>query len=189
VEGRRGLVLAVSTKTVLAAIVLASLFAPDLRDFSARGIAGRAAASVLAIAVVPVWWWVSGRRRGVGYPFAIDALLPVPLIVDYLGKAFDPGDVAWSGRGTHALDFAVLATVVVLALVSTDVAPWVLAALTVGACATAAIVWELLEYASFEREETVELYGGSLEDLAIALAVSVLVASVAYITRRFARER
>lgn len=167
--------LSIAAKAALAALALTSV-TTGLIEFSQRGTIGRAIASLVAIGAVPAWWALRGRAAGSDYPAAVDVLLPLPLLVDYAARALDAG---WSGWDPlqHALDFAVLGAVVLLVLRRLGVGGWTAAGLVVGAGATAAVLWELLEYAAFLSGGADGAYVAAMQDLAVALAATAAVAA------------
>jgi hypothetical protein len=166
----------VAVKVALAATLLAMLAAPGLREFSARGVAGRVAAAIVALVVVPAWWVSWGRRRSRhGYPFALDAVLALPFLIELWARPAGVPELAGGGQVRHAVNFALLATAVALVLARLELPPRRAAALVLAGCAAAAVLWELLEDLTFAS-------GGalwntdSLADVALALAAAAGVA-------------
>jgi hypothetical protein len=156
---------------------VAAALAPGLREYSDRGVAGRFAAAVVALAAIPAWWWLLGRRRTRhGYPYALDAVLALPFLLELWGNAAGAGGLAAGGAAGHAADFLLLATALALGLARLELAPWITAALVAGGGAVGAIAWELLEYLTF-ADPSAERYEGTMEDLALALAASLAVAA------------
>jgi hypothetical protein len=181
-DGRRAVVwLDVCVKAALAATLVALAVEPGLREFSGRGVAGRVTASVVALAAVPAWWLVASRRGSRhGYPFALDAVLAVPFLVDLWGSAAGRGELAGGGSLGHVLDFALLTTAFALGFARLGRGAVATAALALGAAVAAAVLWELLEYATF-AERTAEHVEDSVRDLGLALAASAAVAAVAWL--------
>ena len=183
--GRRiELGLDLAAKGALFALLVVSAVAPDVYNYSERGVIGRAGAAVVALVAVPSWWLVFGRRAKRAYPFLIDALLPVPLIVDYVARALDWSDWAGWDVTVHAAKWAVLALVVSLVLIRLDFSPGVAAALCIGIGASVAIVRELLEYPVFQPEQTTEQYVNTVQDLGVGLGATAAVAAVVLVVRR-----
>jgi hypothetical protein len=148
------------------------------------------AAATAALALVPAWWLLAGRRRGRRYPYALDAVLALPSLLDLWGNAAGADGLAGGGRLGHVADFALLATALALALARTGLGPLATAALVAGGGALGAVAWELLEWATF-AEPSAQRYEGTMEDLALAVAASLAVASLAGVAlaRRRARAR
>jgi hypothetical protein len=168
-----------AVKGALAATLVAAALAPGLREYSDRGVAGRFAAALAALAAVPAWWWLLGRRRSRhGYPYALDAVLALPFLLELWGNAAGAGGLAAGGAAGHVADFLLFATALALGLARLDLGPWVTAALVAGGGAVGAIAWELLEHATFATPSA-DRYEGTMEDLALALAASLAVAAAA----------
>jgi hypothetical protein len=188
-NGRRRAVvwLDVCVKAALVATLVALAFAPGLWVYSDRGVAGRVAASLLALAAVPLWWLLAGRRGSRhGYPFALDAVLAVPFLVDLWGSAAGLEEVAGGGSLGHVLDFALLTTAFALGLARLELGPVPTAALALGAAAVGAVLWELLEYATF-ADRTAGHVEDSVRDVGLAVAASAAAAAVAWLVLARAR--
>ena len=178
-----------ATKGTLTVIIATAVFVPELREFSDRGVAGRAGASILALLILPAWWLLDGRHREIRYPYTIDALLPVPFIVDDLARAGGLDVHGWWGPLAHALNFAILAVVVTVVLARTSLDAFSAAVLCIATGAVGSILWELLEYVTLHRGEARGLYSSSMQDLAVALAATVVVAVAARAARRASGDR
>jgi hypothetical protein len=169
----------VAVKAALAATLVALAFEPGWWVYSEQGVAGRVAASLLALAAVPAWWLLVGRRRSRhGYPFALDAVLALPFLVDLWGSAAGLGELSGGGSLGHVVDFALLTTALALGLARLELGPAATAALALAGAAVGAVLWELLEYATF-AERTVEHVEDSILDLGLALVASAAAAAVA----------
>ena len=64
----------VAVKAATIALLLVALASPDLPQFQGKAFTGRAIAYPIALAVVPVAWWLFGRGR-MPYPVAVDILI------------------------------------------------------------------------------------------------------------------
>jgi hypothetical protein len=180
-NGRRraALWLDVFVKGALAATLVALVLEPGPWAYSDRGVAGRAAASLLALAAVPAWWLLVGRRRSQhGYPFVLDAVLAVPFLVELWVSPAGLGELAGGGSAGHVLDFALLTTAFALGFARLDLGAVATAALALAGAALAAVLWELLEYATFV-DRTAAHVEDSVRDLALALAAAAAAAVVA----------
>jgi hypothetical protein len=178
--GRRAIVwLDVAAKGALAATLVALAAAPGLWVYSDQGVAGRVVASLLALAAIPLWWLLGGRRRSRhGYPFALDAVLALPFLVDLWGSAVGPGELAGGGSLGHVVDFALLTIALALGLARLELGASATAALALAGAALAAVLWELLEYATFAGRSA-EHVEDSVRDLGLALVASAAAAAVA----------
>ena len=161
------------------ALLAMAVFAPDLPQFQGKAFAGRAIAYPIALAVVPIAWWLFGRGR-VPFPVATDILLSSPFLIDMAGNALNLYDtVVWWDDANHLGNWALHTSAIVL-LVRGRLAPSALVAIGVAWAATTAILWELGEYVAFvpNSPEAATAYQDTLGDLALGL-LGGAVASVA----------
>jgi hypothetical protein len=169
----------VCVKVALAASLVAVVAVPGLREFSDRGLAGRVAGSVVALAVVPAWWWLWGRRRSPhGYPFALDGVLALPFLIDLWSKQAGYAELPGWAEVAHALDFALLATAMALVLARLDLGVKTTVALVLCCGIVAAVVWELLEEVTLPSHSGARVEDSVL-DLALAVAASAATAAAA----------
>jgi hypothetical protein len=167
----------VVAKLALAATLVAMLAAPGLREFSARGVAGRVAAAIVALVAVPAWWASWGRRRSRhGYPFVLDALLALPFLIELWARAAGVRGLAGGGAVGHAVDFALLATALALVVARLGLAPAPAAALVLAGGAAAAVLWELLEHLAFASHA--DLWNeDSVADVVVAVGAAACVSA------------
>lgn len=155
-------------------------------QFEGKGFGWRLVGSVVIIAVVPVVWWLAGRRPP--YPYAADALLTAPWLVDVLGNVFDLYDsVSWWDDGNHFVNWALLCSGIGLLVLRARLAPLVSAALVVGIGAFLAIVWELGEYAVFIHDNEDELataYRDTLGDELLGTCGALLAGLAVFLVAR-----
>jgi hypothetical protein len=169
------------------ALLALAILAPDLPQFQGKAFAGRAIAYPIALAVVPIAWWLLGRGR-VPFPVATDILLGLPFLIDMAGNALNLYDtIEWWDDANHLGNWALHTSAIVL-LVRGQLAPVGVAAVGVAWAATAAILWELAEYVAFvpNSPEAATAYQDTLGDLALGL-LGGTVASVA-LAWTFARQ-
>lgn len=183
--GRAALVANVTVKALLAAVIGFAAVQPDLPQFQDKAMLGRGIGYPVAALLVPVIWWLRGRRRP--YPHLIDALLTAPFTIDCLGNAANLYDtVVWWDDANHAANWALLVAAICLALRRAGVTALQCAALGIGFGAVAAILWEAVEYIAFIRF-SVELdtaYTDTLGDMLLGLSGSVVAAVVVLVVSR-----
>ena len=152
---------------------------PDLPQFAGKAMTGRAIGYPLAALVVPVAWWLLGRRRGSPYPYAVDVLVVLPFLIDMAGNAANLYDtVSWWDDVNHLVNWAILVCAFGL-LLRGRLSRIVVAGLAVGFGAVTAVLWEFSEYFTFIRNNESELrtaYTDTLGDLALGLSGSVVAA-------------
>jgi hypothetical protein len=179
VAGKRAFFwLDVGVKVALVGLLAFGAFS-GLEQFEGKAFGWRLLTYPLAALVVPVGWWLAGRRAP--YPYAADILLTLPFLVDVAGNALDLYDsVSWWDDFNHFLNWALLTGGVAALLLRTRVSRLELAALGIGFGAVAAILWELAEYFTFVRgsDEEATAYTDTLGDMTLGL----LGATVAAVT-------
>ena len=187
---RAWLIADVAAKAALLGLLLVAVLLPELPQFEGKAMTGRALAYPLAVAIVPVSWWVVRRRRGrpVAYPWALDLLVTLPFLVDTVGNALDLYDsIEWWDDANHLVNWGLLTAGFGLLLVRLRLAPAVVAGLAVGFGAVTAILWEIGEYFAFIRDspELETAYTDTLGDLALGLSGSAVAAALtAWLLRR-----
>ena len=197
------------TKVALFALLALDVLVPDLRGIKASASAGRLIIYPLGVLVVPIGWLVWGRRHRrreidqriegpSGFPWAADLLISLPWLLDTLGNRFGLFEsISWWDDMMHFLNWLLLTGGMLLAWrpgrrtgqrtgQSTGAAVVVMVALGFGG--TAALVWELLEYASFNRLSNIPgaIYVDTLGDLSLGSLGSLAAALVALTVRRLA---
>lgn len=162
---------------------------PDLPQFHGKAMTGRALTYPIAALVVPVIWFLRGRRGS--YPHDIDILLVLPFLIDTAGNAADLYDaISWWDDLNHLVNWAILVTGFGQFLRRVGTGALEGFGLAVGFGAVTAILWELGEYVTFIRTNTNELstaYTDTLGDLALGLTGSVIAATLFAATRRAPR--
>ena len=137
--------------------------------------------------VVPVIWYLRGQRAP--YPWAADLFVTLACFSDILGNRLDLYDsVAWFDDAIH-LVIGMLITGAYLLISEHDRRALITVERAVAFGLTAALVWELFEYAAFvtRSAELPTAYADTLTDLALGWAGSLLVALVVVAHRTAAR--
>ncbi len=178
-------------KVVLIALLLHAVAFPDLPQYQGKGIVPRLILYPVSIWLVPLVWWLVWRRRDrpMPYPHLIDLLVALPFTIDTGGNALNLYDtIDWWDDLMHFVTW--VPWVVAFGLVIRE-RPHLhradVAAITIGFGAVTHIIWEVVEYLAFIRNNTSELAGAyrdTIGDLVMSLCGSitggVLVATVLF---------
>ena len=168
----------VAVKAATIALLLVALASPDLPQFQGKAFTGRAIAYPIALAVVPVAWWLFGRGR-MPYPVAVDILIGLPFLIDMAGNALDLYDtIDWWDDANHLVNWFLHTAAIGLLLRQTTLPAPARAGIAVGWAATTAILWELAEYVAFVpgSAEASTAYADTLGDLALGLLGGTIAA-------------
>ena len=76
--GRWLLAVDVAIKCSVVALLTWAVLDPELPQFSGKAFTARAFVYPLALAVVPVGWWLALRPRGFAFPVGADILIGLP---------------------------------------------------------------------------------------------------------------
>ena len=164
---------------------------PDLPQFTGKAFIGRAVAYPIALLVLPILWWLFGRRR-IAFPVAADILFGLPFLIDVLGNALNLYDtIWWWDDANHLLNWALQTSAVVLLLRNGGWGYWTRVALAFGWAATTAVLWEFAEYVTFVpgSPEAATAYADTLLDLALGMAGGGIAALVLSRARRAIRDQ
>ena len=180
-----------AVKVLLVLLLLHAVVFPDLPQYDGKGIVPRLIFYPTSIWLVPLVWWLVWHRRGrtLPYPHLIDLCVALPFTIDTAGNTANLYDtIDWWDDLMHFVTWV----------------PWVVAAglvvrervhlrrldvfaITLGFGAVTHIVWEVLEYLAFIRNNENELAGAytdTIGDLVMSLAGSItgamLVVTVLY---------
>jgi hypothetical protein len=186
-------------KALLLALLVSAVFWPDLSGVKEKAGTARLIVYPLGGIVVPLWWFIRGRHRARGerpghaasYPWFADLLITLPWFFDLLGNRLGLFDsVTWWDDMMHFLNWLLLTAGVLLAWAPRSaVSRGLFVMVGLGFGATAAVVWELGEYAAFVRHSTelTTAYTDTLGDLALgslgALVASLVVGQLAAMRR------
>jgi hypothetical protein len=166
-------------KAALIGLLLFAVARPDLPQFHGKAMDARALLYPVSAVIVPVVWWLRGRRPP--YPYALDILLVLPFLIDVVGNAANLYDTVdrWDDLN-HFVNWAILVSAFGQLLLRLPVGRWETFGLAVGFGAVTAIVWEFAEYFTFIRNspELRTAYTDTLGDLALGLAGSTLAAAL-----------
>ncbi len=173
-------------KLLLVVLLVSAVIWPDLSGIKGKASTARLVVYPLGAIVVPVWWFAYGRRRAaresgdVGYPWTADLLITVPWLLDLLGNRLNLFDtVTWWDDVMHFLNWGLLTAGALWAWAPRRrVSRGLVVMCGLGFGATAAVLWELGEYAAFVRTspELATAYVDTLGDLALGSLGALLAA-------------
>ena len=171
---------AILIKGGLLLLLVSALIWPDLSGIKEKAAAARFVVYPLGGLAVPLWWLCFRRQRP--FPWAADVLVTLPWLLDLLGNRFDLFDsVAWWDDLMHFINWALLTAGVLVAWrPRRAVGPGLLLMVALGFGTTAAVLWELGEYAAFVRNspEYATAYPDTLGDLTLGTAGAVVAGGV-----------
>jgi hypothetical protein len=170
----------IAVKVALVLLLLHAVVFPDLPQYQGKGIVPRLLLYPVSIWLVPLVWWLAWRRRGrvMRYPHLIDLCVALPFTIDTAGNAANLYDtLGWWDDLMHFVTW--VPWVVAFGLIIRERAHlrrFDVAALTIGFGAATHIVWEVLEYVTFIRNNPNELEGAyrdTMGDLVMSLGGSI----------------
>jgi hypothetical protein len=156
-----------------------AVLSPDLPQFQGKAFTGRAIAYPIALVILPIGWWLLGRRR-VPFPVAADILFGLPFLIDVIGNALNLYDtIEWWDDANHLVNWLLHTSAVGLLLRHGAWTPATRAALAFGYAVTSAVLWEFAEFITFvpNSPEASSAYADTLLDLALGM-VGGLVGAV-----------
>jgi hypothetical protein len=177
-------------KVLLLGLLLSALIWPDLSGIKGKASTARLVVYPLGAVIVPLWWFVYGRRRAVRdasgdpvrYPWTADLLITLPWFLDLLGNRLNLFDtVTWWDDLMHFVNWALLTAGALWAWAPRRaVSRGLVVVCALGFGATAAVLWELGEYAAFVRNspELTTAYTDTLGDLALGSLGALLAGLV-----------
>jgi hypothetical protein len=168
----------VAVKGATIGLLVVALASPDLPQFQGKAFTGRALAYPIALAVVPVAWWLFGRGR-MPYPVAVDILIGLPFLIDMAGNALDLYDtIDWWDDANHLVNWFLHTVAIGLLLRPSGLPAPARAGIAIGWAASTAILWELAEYVTFVpgSAEVSTAYADTLGDLALGLLGGTIAA-------------
>jgi hypothetical protein len=171
-----------AAKVALVALLLHAVAFPDLPQYDGKGIGARLFTYPIGGLIVPLAWFLGMRRRLPRYPHLIDLCAISPFVIDTAGNAANLyNTIDWWDDLMHFITWIPwvlafgLAIREVRGVGGSSLARWNVFALTAGFGAITHIIWELLEYVAFIRDNPDELRGAyvdTLGDLLLSLTGS-----------------
>ena len=189
VSARPLLLLDLGVKAALVGLLLLAVTRPDLPQFDGDAYAvWRASLYPVTLLVVPLGWALLARPRGVEFPYAVDVLIPLPLLLDVAAPRLYHS-VEWWDKVMHVVSWGVLGaiSVIVLARLGFRQVATVVLALLAGLLVAA--LWELFEYLLWVRPSP-ELLTTSFADMQsdltcdLAASLTAVVMTLVFLARR-----
>jgi hypothetical protein len=183
-RANHGLLLAdIAAKVLYIGLSLFVALNPTAQQFAGKAMWPRLVAYPVGVFLLPLLWWVLNRNRPhpSTYPYLSDILFTLPFVTDLAGNVFDLFDtIEVYDDVMHFLNWALLSGAFGNLLLRTRIRPLVVAGLTVGFGAAAAILWEGIEWATFIRfgTEWDTAYQDTLLDEHLGLLGSTVAAIV-----------
>jgi hypothetical protein len=177
---RRLLTIDLALKAALVLLLLHAVVFPDLPQYQGKGIGWRLLLYPISSILVPLVWFVARRRRRTraGYPYLIDIFVGLPFLIDTAGNAANFYDrIDWWDDAMHFVTWVPWVLAFGLAVRRRpNLRRFDVAAITIGFGAATHIVWELLEYVAFIRDNPNEYqsaYRDTMGDLTMSLLGSI----------------
>ncbi len=171
-------------KISLVALLIHGVAYPDLPQYQGKGMGWRLLLYPISAVIVPLVWrfWAQRRAAGRPYPHLIDVCAVAPFLIDTAGNAANLYDaIDWWDDLMHVVTWIPWVMAVGLALRYLPLGRLNLAGLTVGFGAVTHIIWELLEYVAFIRDNPNEYesaYQDTMGDLVASLSGSIIGAAL-----------
>ncbi len=158
-------------KLATVGLLVWAVLIPDLPQFQGKAFTGRAIAYPVALLILPIGWWLFGRRQ-TAFPVAADILFGLPFLIDVGGNALNLYDtIEWWDDANHLVNWALHTAAVGLLLRYGHWTPATRIALAFGYAVTSAVLWELAEFVTFvpNSPEAATAYADTLLDLALGM--------------------
>lgn len=172
-------------KVALLAFLAAVVVDPAWGNLEGKAPTGRALTYPMLAFLLPAWWTV--RRPSGPYPWLSDLLLTFTGFSDILGNRLDLYDrVVWFDDWMHFANVGCVTAALVLVTMHRTVSAVAVLERSVALGMTAALTWELFEYASFvtRSSELPTAYSDTLGDLAAGWAGAVAAAMLVHFAWR-----
>lgn len=174
-SSRAALVLNLSAKVLLVALLVYALTMLDLPRMAGKAMLTRALLYPLSAVLVPVFWALRGRRAP--YPHVADALLVSPFIVDVAGNVANLYNTfVWFDDAAHTITWMLLVLGVGSLILRLGLPPVNTAALCIGFGSVTHVLWEIIEFLLMKYGAAgLQLtYEDTIGDLALSLSGSVV---------------
>jgi hypothetical protein len=176
VNARPVLVVDLGVKVTLVGLLILALTRPDLPQFDGDAYAvWRASLYPAALLVVPLGWVLFARPRAVPFPYAVDVLIPLPLLLDVAAPRLYHS-VEWWDQVMHVASWGALAAISVLVLTRLGFGTFATVVLALLSGLLVAGLWESFEYVFWVRpspELLTTALADTQSDLTCDLAASI----------------
>jgi hypothetical protein len=166
-SARASLAADLAVKVATVGLLAWAILNPDLPQFQGKAFTGRAIAYPVALLVLPIGWWLFGRRR-IPLPIVADILFGLPFLIDVVGNALNLYDtIDWWDDANHLVNWALHTSAVGLLLRYGQWTPTTRVALAFGYAVTSAVLWEFAEFVTFvpNSPEAATAYADTLFDI------------------------
>jgi hypothetical protein len=170
----------IGAKAALLVLLLLAMLYPESGHMRDKAAGLRALGYPLLAFAVPGLWWTLWKDR-IAFPRMADLLVTLTCFTDVLGNRMDLYDsIVWFDDWMHFMNTGLLVVAVLLLTLDRGVSRLRLLERGLAFGATAAIAWELAEYAAFISTSTEKqfAYEDTLGDLGLGL-LGAVVASLA----------
>ncbi|NHC25194.1 hypothetical protein G6553_18675 [Nocardioides sp. IC4_145] len=169
----------VAAKALLVLLLGLALANPEASGLEGKGAEARAIGYPLLAFAIPAVWFFSWRERA-SFPWLADLLVTITCFSDTLGNRMDLYDrIVWFDDWMHFANLGLLTVAVLLLTMHRSAGLGAVLERALAFAGTAAIAWELAEYAAFlsRHSERQHAYADTLGDLALGV-LGALVAAV-----------
>ncbi|NPC97778.1 hypothetical protein [Nocardioides sp. zg-DK7169] len=173
----------VLAKAALLLLMFLAVTSPDLGNMQDKGAHARAIGYPLAAFLVPFIWYVWWRDRA-SFPWLADLLVTVTCFTDTLGNRMDLYDsISWFDDWMHFMNTGLLTAAAILLTLHRGATLGRILERSLAFGATAGIVWELAEYATFLSKSTERrfAYTDTLGDLTLNTLGAVVAGLVIFV--------
>lgn len=173
-------------KAVLVVMLGTALIYPDLGHMEDKASGLRAITYPMLAFALPATWFLCGRRDRSPFPWACDLMVTMTLFTDILGNRMNLFDtVEWFDDWVHVLNPGLLTAAVLLLTVPPTFGFGALLERALAFGMTAAVAWEIAEYAAFISRSTEKqsAYSDTLSDLALGALGAVAAAVIIHTCR------
>lgn len=189
VNARPALLVDLGLKAALLVLLILAVARPDLPQFDGDAYAvWRASLYPLTLLVVPLGWALLARPRAVPFPYGVDVLIPLPLLLDVAAPRLYHS-LEWWDNVMHVASWGVLGAISVLVLARFGLRPLVTAALALLSGLLVAALWELFEYLLWVRpspELLTTAFADTKSDLTcdVVASIAAIVITLVLLARR-----